>query len=111
MSSVPLILGVVLAEHGGCESGTSSKLVDTSVRLVGGEFGTSTELVGTSVRLVGLRIWNERGARQNEWETRYWSHSEVADFPCLLVLTQKSKFVIRSFDPEPLALFCEPTQS
>ena len=33
-----------------CESGTSAKLVDTNVRLVGDEFGTSAELVGTSVR-------------------------------------------------------------
>ena len=55
-----------------CESGTSAKLVDTSVRLVGVEFGTSAELVGTSVRLVGLRIMNERGARRNECETRCW---------------------------------------
>ena len=62
LSSFPVILAVVLAEHGGrlslsiatvsCESGTSAKLVDTSVRLVGGKFGTSAELVGTSVRLV-----------------------------------------------------------
>ena len=58
---------------------------------MGGEFGTSAELVGTSVRLVGLRIWNERGARRNECETRYWSHSEVADFPWLLVVTRKSQ--------------------
>ena len=34
------------------ESVASAKLVDASVRLVGGEFGTSAELVGTSVRLV-----------------------------------------------------------
>ena len=41
------------------ESGPSAKLVDTSVRLVGGEFGTSAELVGASVRLVAGGRWNE----------------------------------------------------
>ena len=45
---------------------------------------TSAKLVGTSVRLVA-------GWRWNEWGTRCWSHSEVADFPLLLVLTQKSQ--------------------
>ena len=67
MVACPLLIATV-----SCESGTSAKLVSTSVRLVGGEFGTSAKLVGTSVRLVGLRIWNERGARQNECETRCW---------------------------------------
>ena len=41
-----------------------------SIATVSCESGTSAKLVGTSVRLVGLRIWNERGARQNECETR-----------------------------------------
>ena len=47
-----------------------------SIATVGGAPGTSAKLVGTSVRLVGLRIWNERGARQNECETRCWLTSE-----------------------------------
>ena len=65
MVACPLSIATV-----SCESGASAKLVGASVRLVGGEFGTSAKLVGTSVRLVGLRIWNERGARQNVCETR-----------------------------------------
>ena len=59
LSSFPLLLVVVLAEHCGCLSSVD--------------------------RDRELRIWNERGARQNDW-----SHSEVADFPWLLVLTQKT---------------------
>ena len=46
LSSFPLLLGVVLAEHGGCLS-----FVDRDRE---------------------LRIWTERGARQNERETRCW---------------------------------------
>ena len=43
----PLLIATV-----SCESGTSAKLVDMSVRLVGCEFGTNGNLVGTSARLV-----------------------------------------------------------
>ena len=46
LSSVPLILGVVLAEHGGCLSSVD--------------------------RDRELRIWNEREARRHECETRGW---------------------------------------
>ena len=52
MVACPLSIATV-----SCESGTSAKLVDTSVRLVSGELGTSAKLVGTSVRLVGLHFW------------------------------------------------------
>ena len=46
LSSFPLLLVVVLAEHGGCLSSVD--------------------------RDRELRIWNEREARQNECETRCW---------------------------------------
>ena len=75
LSSFPVLLVVgVSAEHGGCLSSVD--------------------------RDRGLRIWSEREARRNESllvdvgtseEPRYWSHSEVADCPWLLVVTLKSK--------------------
>ena len=43
-----------------------------SIATLSCESGTSAKLVDTSVRLVGLRLWNERGVRQNECETRCW---------------------------------------
>ena len=90
LSSFLLILVVVLAEHGGCLSSVD--------------------------RDRELRIWNEREARRHECETRGWltlervRNSLVADFPCLLVVT-RSHNLDRSFELEPLALACEPTQS
>ena len=81
MVACPLSIATV-----SCECGASAKLVDTSVRLVGREFGTSAEFVGTSVRLIGLRIWNERGARQNECETR-----------CRLTLERVRNSLLESF--------------
>ena len=65
LSSFLLFFVVVLAEHGGCLSSVD--------------------------RDRELRIWNEREAGRNERETRYLSHSEVADFPWLLVVTRKSQ--------------------
>ena len=54
LSSFPLLLVVVLAEHGGCLS-----FVDRDRE---------------------LRIWSEREARRNEWETRYWLTSKRSLF-------------------------------
>ena len=51
LSSFPLLLVVVLAEHGGCLSS-----IDATV---GCESGASAKLVGTSVRLVAGCRWNE----------------------------------------------------
>ena len=114
LSSVPLILGVVLAEHGGCLSSVD--------------------------RDRELRIWNEREARRNECETRRSAYLErvrslsTRMWDSLLVdvgtseelvtgVIPKSQIFLgcwswrkshnwdRSFDPEPLALACEPTQS
>ena len=131
LSSFPLLLVVVLAEHGGWLSSvdrhrwiaylerarssstrvwnswvvnlerarSSSERVWDSLDCIS---GTSAKLVGTSVRFVAGWRWNERG-------TRCWSHSKVADCPWLLVVTQ-SHHLERSLDPEPLALVCEPTQ-
>ena len=59
LSSFPLLLVVVLAEHGGCLSSVD--------------------------RDRGLRIWNEREARRNECETRCWLSLER---PWLLVVTR-----------------------
>ena len=75
------------------------------------------KLVDTSVRLVGLRIWNERGARQNECETRCWLTLERVR-NSLLESFRSRRFSLvagldakdRSLDPESLALACEPTQ-
>ena len=64
MVAYPLLIATV-----SCESGTSAKLVDTSVRLVGGEFLTSAELRNECETRWS---WNERGARRNERETRCW---------------------------------------
>ena len=52
LSSFPLLLVVVLAEHGGCLSSVD--------------------------RDRELRIWNEREARRNECETRWTAHLERA---------------------------------
>ena len=66
LSSFPLLLVVVLAEHGGCLSSVD--------------------------RDRGLRIWNEREARRNECETRrQLSLERVRN--SLLVVTQKSQIV------------------
>ena len=67
LSSFPLLLVAVLAEHGGCLSSVD--------------------------RDRGLRIWNEREARRNECETRCWLALE-RDRNSLLVVTPKSQIVL-----------------
>ena len=108
MSSFPLILAVVLAEHGGRLSSVD--------------------------RDRELRIWNEREARRHECETRWTAYLELTErvWDSLLVnvgtsnelvtgVIPKSRISLacwsrshnldRSFDPEPFALVCEPAQS
>ena len=87
LSSFLVLLVVVLAEHGGCLSSVD--------RTVSCESGTSAKLVGTSVRLVGLHIWSEGGARQNECETRCW-----------LTLERVRNSLLESFRSRRLSLGC-----
>ena len=84
LSSFPLLVVAVLAEHGGCLSSVDR---DCGLRI-----WKEREARRASVRLVELRILNEREARRNECETRCWLSLERVR-NSLLVVTPKSQIV------------------
>ena len=92
LSSFPLLLVVVLAEHGGCLASVD--------------------------RDRELGIWNERETRRLESVTRCWLTLERVRNSFLESFRSRRFSLVagldakdRSLDPEPLALACEPTQS